>query len=87
MPTVYDDANTHGMATYPNIDKDYKYTFDLLKKQQFDIFLSSHAAQFKMHEKHKPGDAYNPDVFIDRKGYDDAIANFERLYQQKFGQR
>ena len=83
MPTVLDDANLHGMATYSNIDKDYNYTFDLLKKQQFDLFLASHAAQFKMHEKHKPGDAYNPDVFIDRKGYDDAIANFYRLYQRK----
>ncbi len=83
MPTVLDDADLHGMATYPTIAKDYTYTFDLLKKQQFDLFLASHAAQFKMHTKRKPGDAYNPDVFIDRKGYDDAIDNFYRLYQRK----
>ncbi len=87
MPSIYDDADPHGMATYPDIGKDYKYTFDLLKKQQFDIFLSSHAYQFNMHQKRKPGDAYNPDVFIDRKGYDAIIANYEMLYQRKLQQK
>ena len=36
-----------------------------------------------MHEKRKPGDPYNPDVFIDRKSYDDVIANYEVLYKRK----
>lgn len=83
MPTVLDDAKLSGMPTYPDVAKQYAYTFELMRNLQFDLFLASHAAQFKMHSKRKPGDAYNPKVFIDRKGYDDAINNLYRLYQRK----
>ncbi|WP_462229071.1 subclass B3 metallo-beta-lactamase [Mucilaginibacter sp.] len=87
MPTVLDDANlVTGMPLYPDVAKDYATTFETMRKLQFDIFLASHAAQFNMHQKHKPGDAYNPDVFIDRKGYDAALDNFYRLYQRKLKQ-
>jgi metallo-beta-lactamase class B len=83
MPTVLDDTKLSGMPTYPDVAKQYAYTFDLMKNLQFDLFLASHAAQFKMHSKHKPGDAYNPKVFIDRKGYDAALDNLYQLYQRK----
>jgi metallo-beta-lactamase class B len=36
-----------------------------------------------MHSKHKPGDAYNPDAFIDRAGYDKALENIQRQYDAK----
>ena len=83
MPTILDDTRLSGMPTYPDVAKQYAYTFDLMKNLQFDLFLASHAAQFKMHSKRKPGDAYNPKVFIDRKGYDAAIDNLYQLYQRK----
>ena len=83
MPTILDDAHLSGMPTYPDIAKQYAYTFDLMRKQQFDLFLASHAGQFRMHSKRKPGDKYNPEVFIDRKGYDAALDNFYQLYQRK----
>jgi metallo-beta-lactamase class B len=86
MPTILDDANLAGMPTYPNVAKDYATTFDTMRKLKFDIFLASHAGQFNLHEKHKPGDPYNPNVFIDRKGYDDALDNFYKLYLKKLKQ-
>jgi metallo-beta-lactamase class B len=30
-------------------------------------------ASLTLHHKHKAGDAYNPAVFIDRKGYDESL--------------
>jgi metallo-beta-lactamase class B len=83
MPTVLDDTKLSGMPTYPDVAKKYAYTFDLMKSLQFDLFLASHAAQFKMHSKRKPGDAYNPEVFMDRKGYDASLNNLYQLYQRK----
>ena len=83
MPTVLDDTKLSGMPTYPDVARQYAYTFDLMRNLQFDLFLASHAAQFKMHSKRRPGDAYNPKVFVDRKGYDAALDNLYRLYQRK----
>jgi len=83
MPTVLDDTKLSGMLTYPDVAKQYAYTFDLMRNLQFDLFLASHAAQFKMHSKRRPGDAYNPKVFVDRKGYDAALDNLYQLYQRK----
>jgi len=83
MPTMQDQTNLAGMSGYPDIAKDYGYTFDALKKLKFDIWLSSHASQFKLHQKHQPGDAYNPDVFSDRAGYDEIVENLEKLYLRR----
>jgi metallo-beta-lactamase class B len=51
-----------------------------MKNIQFDIWLASHASQFKMHSKRKPGDAYNPQTFMDTKGYHRLL----RTLQQEF---
>ena len=47
---------------------------------KIDVFLSSHASQFGMHEKYKPGDAYNPDRFVDPKGFLAAVQSLEKVY-------
>lgn len=83
MPTMQDQTNLKGMAGYPDIAKDYAYTFEALKKLKFDIWLSSHAAQFRLHQKRKPGDAYRPDIFSDRAGYDETVENLEKLYLRR----
>ena len=50
---------------------------------QIDVWLASHAAQFKMHEKYKPGDAYNPDRFVDPAGFKAAVQQLEKTYQEQ----
>ena len=83
MPTIITDRKFSDITAYPGMANDYTYTFDALRKLSFDIWLSSHASQFGMHTKHTPGDAYNPKAFIDKSGYDKAIADLQALFIKK----
>jgi metallo-beta-lactamase class B len=83
MPSIVTEKKFSEIPAYPEIKNDYAHTFDAMKKLSFDIWLSSHASQFNLHEKHKPGDAYNPQAFVDRKGYDETLRNLEAAYKKK----
>ncbi|WP_199141807.1 subclass B3 metallo-beta-lactamase [Pedobacter sp. ASV12] len=87
MPSIVTEKKFSEVKAYPGIAKDYAYTLNSLKNQAFDIWLSSHASQFNLHGKHKPGDAYNPKAFIDRKGYDQTLAELQEAYNKKLRQR
>jgi len=71
-----------GNKKYPQISDDYAKTFRDQKALQCDIFLSSHASQYQLHDKWKPGQAYNPDTFIDPEGYKAAVGRAETAYQE-----
>ncbi len=45
-----------------------------------DVWLASHASQFRLHEKYKPGDPYSPDRFVDPQGYLAAVQRLEKAY-------
>ncbi len=83
MPTIVTEKAFSEIPEYPDIAKDYAYTLNAMKKLSFDIWLSSHASQFGLHRKHKPGENYNPSAFIDRKGYDAAINNLQNEFRKK----
>jgi metallo-beta-lactamase class B len=85
MPSILDDTKLPTMSTYPEVGKDYAYTFDSMKKIKFDIWLASHASQFKLHTKRKPEDAYHPEVFIDQQGYDSLVRDLEKNYLKRLG--
>lgn len=67
-------------ASYPTIAADYARTFMLQKDMKIDIFLASHASQFQMHEKHKPGDPYAPGRFVDPQGFRASVLKLEKAY-------
>ena len=69
-----------GMPGYPGIEQDYARTFKAQKAMTIDIFLASHASQFGLHDKYKPGDAYNPDRFVDPAGFIEAVTGLEKTY-------
>ena len=83
MPTIVTDEPFAAIKTYPSIASDYAYTLKAMKNISFDIWLASHASQFKLHEKHQPGDAYNPAAFIDRRGYDAELLELQKDYDEK----
>jgi metallo-beta-lactamase class B len=83
MPTIVTEKDFAKIPAYPEIEKDYSYTFNAMKKLSFDLWLSSHASQFTLHQKHKPEDPYNPAAFIDRKGYDSALNDLEKQFLKR----
>ena len=83
MPTIVTDKKFTDITAYPGIASDYAYTFNAMKNIKFDLWLASHANQFKMHDKHKPGDAYNPAAFIDKPGYHTALSDLRKQYDEK----
>jgi metallo-beta-lactamase class B len=87
MPSILDETKLSGMPGYPNVGKDYAYTLNAMKDLQFDLWLSSHASQFGLHEKHKPGDPYRPEQFMDQKGYDAELADLQKEYLEKLTEK
>jgi len=86
MPTIVTEKSFSAVAGYPGIAKDYAYTLKAMKDISFDIWLASHASQFNMHNKHQPGDAYNPVAFKDQVGYDTMINDLQKQYDEKVKQ-
>ena len=54
-----------------------------MKKLDFDIWVASHAGQFDLHKKRKPGNPYNPNVFMNKKEYLDQLKELEKDYLEK----
>jgi metallo-beta-lactamase class B len=86
MPSIVTDKSFTGLTAYPEIAADYAYTLNAMKNLSFDIWVASHASQFNLHDKHKPGDAYNPAAFKDDAGYQEAIAELQKAYEEKLKQ-
>lgn len=80
MGSINPGVTVTGMAKYPDIKDDYARTFTSQKAMQLDVFLSSHASQFRLHEKYKPGDPYDPNRFVDPAGFLEAVSKLEAAY-------
>jgi metallo-beta-lactamase class B len=83
MPTINPGVTVSGMPTFPRIADAYAGTFKAQKDMQIDVWLASHAAQFKLHEKYKPGDPFDPNRFVDPQGFMAAVAELEKKYQEQ----
>ena len=83
MGSINPGVTVSGMPKYPAIADDYARTFAAQKALPVDVFLASHAAQFGMHDKYKPGDAYDPNRFVDPKGYLAAVERLEGVYREQ----
>jgi metallo-beta-lactamase class B len=83
MGSINPGVTVSGMAKYHGIGADYARTFKAQKDMQIDVWLASHASQFKLHEKYKPGDPFNPDRFVDPRGFKAAIEQLEKTYLEQ----
>jgi metallo-beta-lactamase class B len=86
MPTIVTEKPFADIVSYIEITDDYAYTLKAMKSIKFDLWLASHAGQFNLHDKHKPGDAYNPAAFKDQAGYDTGINDLQKEYDEKIKQ-
>jgi metallo-beta-lactamase class B len=83
MGSINPGVKVSGMAGFPEIGAAYARTFAAQKAMSLDIFLSSHASQFRLHDKHKPGDPYNPARFVDPAGFRAAVEELENIYRKQ----
>ena len=80
LGSINPGVHVTGMPGYPGIEQDYARTFRAQKAMTIDVFLASHASQFGLHAKYKPGDAYNPERFVDPAGFLEAVTGLEKTY-------
>jgi metallo-beta-lactamase class B len=83
MGSINPGVTVSGMPQYPRIGDDYARTFAAQKALPVDVFLASHAAQFRLHEKYRPGDAYDPNRFVDPAGYRAAVERLETVFNEQ----
>ena len=83
IPSIISETKFPSMPTYPEVGKDYGYTLDTMPKIQFDLWLAAHGQQFDLQTKHKPGDGYRPEAFMDRAGYDSWMRSLKANYDKK----
>jgi metallo-beta-lactamase class B len=83
MASINPGVRVSGMPKYPEIAKAYAQTFHDQKEMKIDVWLASHAAQFDMHKKYQPGDAYNPDRFVDPDGFQASVTRLEKIYRDQ----
>jgi metallo-beta-lactamase class B len=75
-----------GSPGYPTIVEDFKNTLAAQATYTPDIWLSSHAGQFNLHEVYKPGDAYDPSRFGNLDAYKGKIADYQAKYDKQFAE-
>jgi metallo-beta-lactamase class B len=83
LPGINAGVTVSGMPKYPTIAEDYSRTFAAQKDLSVDVFLASHAAQFGLHEKYRPGEAYDPNRFVDPEGYRAAVERLEGIFRDQ----
>ncbi len=80
MGSVNAGVELLNMPAYPEIAEDYAGTFAAQKALSADVWVSSHGRHYNLYDKFTPGDAYDPERFIDPDGYAAKIAEYEQLY-------
>lgn len=80
MGSINPGVTVSGMQAFPGITEAYLSTLKRQKEITPEVWVASHAAQFDLHKKHKPGDAYDPNRFVDPDGYGAKIQFYEKLF-------
>jgi len=83
MPGINDGVKLLGSPGYPTIVQDFAGTIAKLKSMSPDIWVSSHAGQFNLHQVYKPGDAYNPARFSDVAAFKAKLTGYEKSYNEQ----
>jgi metallo-beta-lactamase class B len=83
IPSILSQTRISGMPAYPNVGKDYARTLASLRELKFDLWVASHAGQFRLHDKRKPGDPYRPEAFDDRPGYEASLNTIKKEYDTR----
>ena len=79
MASINPGVSVAFMPGFTDITKAYLGTIERQKQMKPDIWVSSHAGHFNMHQKYKPGDPFDPNRFVDPDGYQAKLQFYEKL--------
>lgn len=85
MASINPGVMVGGMPGFPGITQAYTQTLAKQRQLKPDIWVASHAAQFNLHQKYKPGDPYDPNRFVDPDGYQAKLQFYEKLVRANLG--
>jgi metallo-beta-lactamase class B len=71
---------------YPTIAEDFARTLAAQAPMTPDIWVSSHAGQFNLHEIYSPGDPYNSARFGDLSAYRAKVAGYQKAYDEQLAE-
>ena len=83
MAYINEGVNVAIKPTYFGIAGDFEKTFESQRDLSPDIWVSSHKSAYGFHEKHAPGQAYDPRAFYDPAGYIEAVRLHEVTFVNK----
>lgn len=66
--------------TYEGVAVDFATTYNKQKQLDVDVWVSAHNSQYNMHDKYQPGQAYDPETFVDPRGFIRAVEELETSY-------
>jgi len=66
--------------TYPGVAEDFAETYRRQKAMDVDVWVAAHKSQYNFHEKHRAGQVYSPDTFVDPDGFVRAVERLEQAY-------
>src|SRR5262245_8627846 len=80
MGSINPGVTVSFMPAFPQISEAYLTTLARQKQLKPEVWVSSHAGHFNLHQKYKPGDPYDPNRFVDPDGYAAKIQFSEKLF-------
>ena len=83
MAYINEGVNVAIKPTYHGIAADFEKTFESQRELSPDIWVSSHKSAYGFHQKHAPGQAYDPRAFYDPAGYLEAVRLHEVTFVNK----
>jgi len=86
MGTINDGKHLVVDPTYPGVSDDFASTYQRQKAMDVDVWVAAHGSQYGLHDKWQPGQAYNPDTFVDPDGFVAAVEQLEAVYQRQLEQ-
>ncbi len=80
MGTINEGKQLVVNPTYPAVADDFAKTFRSQKAMRPDVWVAAHGSHYGLADKHRPGQPYRAEAFVDPEGFQAAVARFEQLY-------
>ena len=83
MGTINEGKRLVVDPTYPGVAEDFARTYASQKAMDVDVWVAAHGGQYGLHDKYEPGQAYDPETFVDPEGFLAEVERLERIYEEQ----